>query len=173
MFKACPLKSSTHMLSHGWLFVAPWTVCSPLGFSVHRIFQARILGWVAISSSRGSSWPRDWAHISCTDRWILYHCVTWEAQSCQQDPPNSQSSWLLTKGTSEHMSIAHNQATGPIHFKARYEAFCSTETHGDKRYWSWIAGWTVALRSFWCPQPEPGGGARATLLLFPLIQETW
>ena len=29
--------------------------CSPPGFSVHGISQARILGWIAISSSRGSS----------------------------------------------------------------------------------------------------------------------
>ena len=34
-------------------------------FSVHRISQARILEWVAISFSRGSSWPREWTHISC------------------------------------------------------------------------------------------------------------
>ena len=33
--------------------------CSPSGFSVHGIFQARILEWVAIPSSRGSSQPRD------------------------------------------------------------------------------------------------------------------
>ena len=33
--------------------------CSPPGSSVHRIFPARILEWVAISFSRGSSWPRD------------------------------------------------------------------------------------------------------------------
>ena len=33
--------------------------CSPPGSSVHGISQARILEWVAISSSRGSSWPRD------------------------------------------------------------------------------------------------------------------
>ena len=33
--------------------------CSPPGFSVHGILQARILKWVAISSSRGSSRPRD------------------------------------------------------------------------------------------------------------------
>ena len=32
--------------------------CSPLGSSVHGIFLARILEWVAISFSRGSSWPR-------------------------------------------------------------------------------------------------------------------
>ena len=39
--------------------------CSPPGFSVHRIFQARILEKVVISSSRGSSWPGDRTHISC------------------------------------------------------------------------------------------------------------
>ena len=40
--------------------------CSPPGSSVHGIFQARVLEWVAISSSRGSSRPRDWTHVSCT-----------------------------------------------------------------------------------------------------------
>ena len=33
--------------------------CSPPGSSVHEILQARILGWVAISFSRGSSQPKD------------------------------------------------------------------------------------------------------------------
>ena len=49
--------------------------CSPPGSSVHGISQARILEWVAISSSRGSSWPRDRTHVSCVScigRWILY-----------------------------------------------------------------------------------------------------
>ena len=52
------------------------------GSSVHGILKARILEWVAISSSRGSSWPRDGTHVfctCCTGRWILYHCTTWEA----------------------------------------------------------------------------------------------
>ena len=34
------------------------------GSSIHGISQARILEWVAISFSRGSSWPRDWTCIS-------------------------------------------------------------------------------------------------------------
>ena len=38
--------------------------CSPPGSSVHRIFQAGIQEWVAISSSRGSSPPRDWTQVS-------------------------------------------------------------------------------------------------------------
>ena len=51
--------------------------CSPPGSSVHGIYQARILEWVAISSSRGSSRLRDQNCISCIDG-ILYHWVTWE-----------------------------------------------------------------------------------------------
>ena len=39
--------------------------CSPPGSSVHGIFQARALEWVAISFSRGSSQPRDRTLVSC------------------------------------------------------------------------------------------------------------
>ena len=38
--------------------------CSLSGSSVHGIFQARIPEWVAISFSRGSSWPRGWTRVS-------------------------------------------------------------------------------------------------------------
>ena len=50
--------------------------CGPPGSSAHGILQARILVWVAMSFSRGSSRPRDLTHISyvsCIDRRILYH----------------------------------------------------------------------------------------------------
>ena len=39
------------------------TDCTPPSFSVHGILQARIRGWVAISYSRGSSWPTDQSHV--------------------------------------------------------------------------------------------------------------
>ena len=39
--------------------------CSPPGSSVHEILQARILEWVAILFSRGSSQPRDHTQVSC------------------------------------------------------------------------------------------------------------
>ena len=45
-------------LSCAQLFATAWTVALPCS-SVHAIFQARVLEWVAISSSRGSSQPRD------------------------------------------------------------------------------------------------------------------
>ena len=42
----------------------PCGLYSPPGSSVHGILQARILEWVAISFSRGSSRPRDWTQVS-------------------------------------------------------------------------------------------------------------
>ena len=38
--------------------------CNLLGFSIHGILQARILEWIVISFSRGSSWPRDQTWVS-------------------------------------------------------------------------------------------------------------
>ena len=56
--------------------------CSPPGSSDHEIFQTRILEWVVISFSRGSSWPGNRTCFSYTGRWILYLWATWEAHSC-------------------------------------------------------------------------------------------
>ena len=49
---------------HVWVFVTLMD-CGPPGSSVHGILQARILEWVAVPSSRGSSQLRDQTHISC------------------------------------------------------------------------------------------------------------
>ena len=54
------------------------TDCSyPPGSSVHGIFQARILEWLAISYSRGSSRPRD----RMLDARCLLHLLHWQADS--------------------------------------------------------------------------------------------
>ena len=63
--------------------------CSLPGSSVHGISQARILEWVAISFSRGSSRLRDWICIPCIGRWILYHWATWEVHGLNCILPNS------------------------------------------------------------------------------------
>ena len=58
--------------------------CSPPGSSVYGIFQSRILAWLAISYSKGSSQPRDPTCVfcvfcvSCIGRQILYNWATWE-----------------------------------------------------------------------------------------------
>ena len=54
------------------------TLCDPMGYSlsgssVHEIFQARVLEWVAISFSRGSSQPRDLNRVSCIAGRGFYH----------------------------------------------------------------------------------------------------
>ena len=57
------------------------TLCDPVDcslpdFSVHEILQARILEWVAMPSSRGSSQPRNRTHVSyvsCIGREVLFH----------------------------------------------------------------------------------------------------
>ena len=66
-----------------WCLVAKsyLTLCdsmnrSPPGSSVHGISHERMLGWVAISSSRGSSQPRDQTCISCIVRWVPYCWAT-------------------------------------------------------------------------------------------------
>ena len=51
-------------LNHVRLFCNP-KECGPPGSSVHGISQARIMEWVAISLSRGSSRLKDWIHVSC------------------------------------------------------------------------------------------------------------
>ena len=63
------------------LFQSCCTLCdtmdwSPPGNSVYGILQVRILERVVMPSSRRSSWPRDWTHVSyvsCIGRWVLYH----------------------------------------------------------------------------------------------------
>ena len=61
------------------------TICDPVdckipGSAVHGIFQARVLEWVAISFSRGSSQPRDWTQVSrIADR----HFTVWATREAQ------------------------------------------------------------------------------------------
>ena len=42
------------------------TLCDPMDYTIHGILQARILEWVAITFSRGSSQPRDRTQVSLT-----------------------------------------------------------------------------------------------------------
>ena len=54
--------------------------CSPPGSSVHGILQARILEWVAMPSSRGSSWPRDGTQVSHIAGGFFTYWATRDAQ---------------------------------------------------------------------------------------------
>ena len=54
--------------------------CSPPGSSIHEVSQVRMLEWIAISTSKGSSQPRDWTWVFCISQQVLYHWATKEAQ---------------------------------------------------------------------------------------------
>jgi len=77
--------------------------CSPPGSSVHGISQARKQEWVAISFSRGSSWPRGGTYVSCVfciSRWIFFTIV----------PPGNPFTWLICLFSQEifsHFIIYH------------------------------------------------------------------
>ena len=110
------------------------TLCDPVDCSlpssfVHGISQARILEWIAIAFSRGSSWPRDPTQASCIGKWILYHCTTrkaptWPAaaaakllQSCltlcdpiDGSPPGSPVPGILQARTLEWIAISFSNA---------------------------------------------------------------
>ena len=103
----------------------PWT--SPPGFSVHGIFQARMLEWVAFSFSRGSSQPRDQTRDSCIGRQILYHCATWEAHSLVKVKVKSQSCLTLCD------SMDCNPPDSSVHgiFQARYWSGLPFPSPGD------------------------------------------
>ena len=60
------------------------TLCDPMdqsppGSFLHGILQPRILEWVAISYSRGSSQPRDRTRASCAS---YISCIDWQADHC-------------------------------------------------------------------------------------------
>ena len=88
------------------------TLCDPMdyslpGSSVHGILQARVLEWVAIPFSRGSSQPRDGTHIS----WVplhLLHLLHWQADSLPLSHLGSAILLLVSRcqsGSSSYQSI--------------------------------------------------------------------
>ena len=77
----CITMCACSVVSKSWWPYGVWS--ATVHGTVHGVSQARKLEWVAISSSRGSSWPRDQnlcaSRVSCTGRQTLYHWTTWEA----------------------------------------------------------------------------------------------
>ena len=122
---------SVHVCSHVRLFWDPIN-CSPPDSSVHGVFQARLLEWVTISYSRGSSWPRERNSVFCVSwngRWILYQSTFWE-------------DWL-----SGNICIKH-QGSFPLGYLTLHSSFFSEKempTHSS--ILAWRIPWTE----------EPGG----------------
>ena len=91
------------------------TNCSPPSSSVHEISQTRILEWVVISFSRGSSQPRNWTQVSSTGRQILYCWATRdELVNSYLGVPATQDSWNSSPSKiPANKGFAHSLARGP------------------------------------------------------------
>ena len=109
-----------HVLSHAR--VCKPMDCSPLVSSVHGNFQARVLGRVLISFSRGSSGPRDWNHVSCIpciSRWVLYKLthqgsLKITTKKCSYNVShsgvsNSENPWMVARQASLSMKFSRQE----------------------------------------------------------------
>ena len=84
--------------------------CGLPGFSVHGIFQARVLEWVTISFSRESSRPRDRTQVSPIDRQTLY-CLSHQGSPTQRrvkTQVRSLASRALGSGASQVVLVVKN-----------------------------------------------------------------
>ena len=97
---------------------------SPPGSSVHGILQARILEWVAIYFSRGSSPPRDWTWISWTACRFFAIWATWEDQR------------LLRVMEMQNMVDAFMEYSATIRNKLQGHAVVSREGHRNPLQYS-------------------------------------
>ena len=117
----CALRSR---FSRVWL--CDPTDCSPPGSSVHGILQARMLEWVAVPSSRGSSQPSDRTcifYVSCFGRWVLFHyCHLGSPTFVVFFPKRSSSllpSRLLRSKTSDNTKLKKYKQCCDEHWGAR------------------------------------------------------
>ena len=157
--------------------------CSPPGSSVHGILQARILKWVAISFSRGSSWPRDRTQVShisgrCFNLWATWEALSMYAaatakspQSCRTlcnpidgSPPGSPIPGILQARTPEWVAISFSNAWK---WKVKVKLL--------SRVWLLATPWTVAhqvplpmgfsRQEYWSEVPLPSPYICMLLLL--------
>ena len=126
---------------------------SPPGSSLHGIFPARILEWVAISSSRGSSWPRDQIRVSwvsCIGGWILDRWATWEALSITHSWAKIKAKW----GISKYMRLHRLEQIIVYGNKGSFKE----KSSGTSLVAQWLRLYAPNAR---CPGSIPGQGTRA------------
>ena len=127
--------------------------CSPPGSSVHGILQARILEWVAIPFSRGSSWPRDQTRVSHLAGRFFTIWTTREALSAWQVLNNSQlpqlhlnpeqATIVNVPQDSQQLQITYNLwvlCYCMLYFPAKYFWFCQAP---GKPLLKWFIVWTA------------------------------
>ena len=152
--------------------------CRPPASSVQGILQARILEWVAISSSRGSSWPRDWMHV-----FRLLRLQHWQVGFLPL------SSWEAPR-VDEHHSIHRRPEQNNKMDEGRIYSLCLTELgwspgrgNGNPLQYSCLENsvdggvWWATVHEVAKSQAQPSANSKiktarnlSTLKVFPSIQ---
>ena len=115
------------------------TFCDPTDYTVHGIFQARILEWVAFSFSRGSSQPRDQTHISRIADGFFTSWATREAHFCKGQMVTI-SVFARNMG-----SLSHHLLSFTTLYKS--ESHFELTNHTKSGWWAWYGLASVCSRS--------------------------
>ena len=129
-FVLCHAKS----LQSWWLFETLWTVALQAPLSLGTL-QARILQWVAMPSSRGSSPPGDGTHVSG-----LLH---WQAGSLPLGYLGSPSLWDLSLGITEHAWRQGERERAVMLFLPLSLYYAQCELYGSRSSKLWLADWVT------------------------------
>ena len=111
--------------------------CSPLGSSAHGVFKTRLWEWVAISYTRGSSWPRDGiciSCISCIGRWILCSFPSGsdgKESACNVGDPGSISGLGRSPGEGNGNPLQYSCLENPMNERA-----WRATVHGVTKSWT-------------------------------------
>ena len=97
------------------------TLCNPMDYTVHEILLTRILEWVAISISRGTSQIRDWTQVYHISGWFF---TSWATREAPMDTSLSKLREIL---------------------KDR-ETRCAA-VHGVTKSWTWLNNWTTITKT--------------------------
>ena len=140
------------------LVIKSWpTLCNPMdysppSFSVHRILQARILGWVAVPFSGWSSQPRDWTWVSC-----LPH---WQVDSLPLAPPGDNMRYLFSCFWLTSLCMTGSRSLWVILKTVDVRWTWKMENTRNGRWWcskAKIASWTTPPSLHSEPRKRPGG----------------
>ena len=117
------------------------------GSSVHGILHARVLEWVAMSSYRGSSWPRSrtMSLVSCIGRWVLYH-------QCHLGSPGGKSGGKdkLRNWEWHIQTTIHKITNKDLLYSTGNSTQCSVMTYVRKESKEWYVfmyNWAILLYS--------------------------
>ena len=178
----CPRGSGGLLTKSCPTLVTPWTLACPaplsMGFSIH---PGKNTGWVAISFSRGSCWPRDWTRISCIAGRYFTDCArpeAWQGTCDRACPEQKGTKKRKLKGDGEgtagdQQDISYEHLPRQVHYLA-----CSATWLAPVSTWSLpaqphnqrlSAAWSVPAQEKPCPASDQLHPSPDSIKLFSFL----